>query len=86
MPSEPATKPKHFLMFQSDASMQKDGDVVPQQSSTRTTIVAKEMRIRQRVENALVRVDAACLPAGSSPAGIPVRRWRLDDLFRKLTP
>jgi hypothetical protein len=52
----------------------------------KNTIVAKEMRMRQRVENALVRVAAACLPAGFSRAGIPVRRWRFDDPFRKLTP
>ena len=32
--SEPVTKPKHFFTFQTVASVQKSGDVVPQQSST----------------------------------------------------
>ena len=35
---ELVTKPKHFLTFQSDASVQKSGDVVPQQSSTSTQL------------------------------------------------
>jgi hypothetical protein len=33
--SELVTKPKHFLTFQIVASVQKFGDVVAQQSSTR---------------------------------------------------
>jgi hypothetical protein len=32
---ESVTKPKHFFTFQMVASVQKSGDVVPQQSSTR---------------------------------------------------
>ena len=33
--SDPVTKPKHFFTFQTVASVQKSGEVVPQQSSTR---------------------------------------------------
>jgi hypothetical protein len=33
--SEPVTNPKHFFTFQIVASVQKSGDVVAQQSSTR---------------------------------------------------
>ena len=35
MASEFVTKPKHFLTFQMVASVQKSGEVVAQQSSTR---------------------------------------------------
>ena len=54
---ESVTKPKHFFTFQIVASVQKSGEVVAQQSDQHAA-VAEEIRVGQRMQHALIGVDA----------------------------